>query len=141
MKRFRFVAVVTLLSIISFHYCKLVYGTPEVFKIQPLLKYKVQRIVPIENIYLIYAKNIAGKLFKIISKKEEADSCNDIRVGGTYRLDLSGRLFDPYGEKGDNLPLPAPTSFLFYGVQVELEGDSIQTLYSVDNVKGLCLIK
>lgn len=146
MKKSSFYLILTLLSVISFHYCKIVYGRPMLFKNQQVYELKVHRIVPVKNIYLIYAKNEFGRIFKIISEKEKVDSCNDIKIGCTYAFNLRSRFEGKYAPDGPLANIiherdPHITAFDFYGVTVRLEGDSITDLFTAKNIKGLCLLK
>lgn len=148
MKKISFIILVIFLSVISFHYCKVAYGRPVLVQHQEVHKLKVHRIVPVKSIYLIYAKNNFGRIFKIVTEKEEVDSCNDIRIGCSYVFDLCPVI--PDGEvtikEGPLAGLilrrdPHVTGFGMYGgVAVDLEGDSITNIFTVKNVKGLCYL-
>jgi hypothetical protein len=147
MKKISFYLTLFLLSVISFHYCKVVYGRTLVLQNQQVPEYKVNRITTLDSIYMIYARNHDGRIFKIISKREMVDSCNDIQVGCSYPFVLQSRLANPTEgplAKYDFSLLRKSghvTVFDFYGVGVRLEGDSIRDLFSSKNIKGLCYVR
>jgi hypothetical protein len=147
MKKLSFIIGAILLSMVSLHYNKLVYGRPMFGQQSGLYELKVHRIVPEKNIYLIYAKNKDGRIFKIISEKQNVDSCNEIKIGCSYHFDLRSRFNGDYGDpKGPLAGIkyvrdPHVTVFDYYGVGVRLEGDSINDLFTAKNIKGLCFLK
>ena len=95
---------------------------------------RVYKIDSLNNFYLIYGiKN--GYRYKIVSRKDNRQNCNQILVSGYYGFKLSSLLYS----KGDMQLAPGPVGCI--GVdstsRICLE-DSIYDLYECRDIRGLC---
>jgi hypothetical protein len=92
--------------------------------------YKVYRIDSINNFYLIYASK-SNIRYKIISKKQSAETKTKVRKGGCYDFELFGMLSNE-----DVMPGPGGCVNVDSITRICIE-DSIYNLYSASNLKGL----
>lgn len=103
--------------------CKYVAGKEEL--------HKVVKIDSIENVYLIYTKR-HDSIFKIMSLKAETKGCEMLRECEYYNL-LTKSYFP------ENTVTLELAGVEYHGVEIHFERDSINDLYVVENLKGLCL--
>ncbi len=106
--------------------------------------YKVYKIDSVNSYYLVYAKQ-QDSLFKIVSKKNNRPLCSAIQVGKSY-----GFVLNSSWPKEINLQKTKASTITMINVtclgfddhtKICLEKDSINDLYSTQNLSGLCFIK
>lgn len=109
-------------------------------QIKDTISYKVFKIDSINSYYLIYARK-GDSLYKIISKKDTIDNCNQIILYGEYNFNLhsilTNKITGQTEEQAQNSLLV--NCFVFdKQTTICLERDSINDLDYADNIKGLC---
>lgn len=96
--------------------------------------YRITKIDSIENIYVLYAQK--NKLiYKIVSIHDSVKCIKNIEIGNFYNLSLRS-VFPPNYLQKDRV------SFVRYGsvnIPVGGEKEMVWDLFSVENLKGLCL--
>lgn len=96
------------------------------------LKYRIDKIDSIENIYLIYMSR-HDSIFRIASKKNEVCDCERIKIGQFYSLIIKSVYPDNFNQKYDI----AGTKFEDH--IIEFITDSIVwDLFFTENLSGLC---
>lgn len=106
-------------------------------------RYNVYQIDSIDNYFIIYAKK-ENAIFKIVSKKEESERCNMIRINSSYIFDLyshSSVLPTINGETVTPVSVYDVVCYTFEnGTKICTDRkNGIYDLYYAKNVKGLCL--
>ncbi len=89
--------------------------------------FKVYKIDSIKSVYLIYARN-KNQPYKILSHKEPTNDGGLIKINSYYNF----KLVAIFNKKYDLVD-----GTVYYDAPVEIEQDSILTLYSAENVVGL----
>lgn len=105
--------------------------------------YKVYKIDSIHSYYLIYARK-KDTIYKIVSKKSDLENCNSILINQDYAFRLQGRIASRQASKFRLSPEASLLVNCFSyddSTSVCLERDSINDLYSAENVRGLCFLK
>lgn len=105
--------------------------------------FKVYKIDSINTYYLIYAKN-KSELYKIVSKKEVTQNCNQIQVNHLYSFNLESiwRKQILMGKINVSPSENPHINCLYFddSTLICVERDSINDLYKAKNLNGLCLI-
>ncbi len=106
--------------------------------------YYIYKIDSINDYYLVYGRK-SDSLFKIVSKKENYEVCNNyVKVGSSYHLEIESIWKRDFIINGISA---APSNFknvkcLSFDEKTSIcvERDSINDLFEVKNLKGLCII-
>lgn len=112
-----------------------------IFHQQPL--YKVYKIDSIHNYYLIYAKR-EDTLYKIVSEKAPKINCKQIQINHQFPFILHGRIADRQASKFRLSPEASLLVNCFSyddSTSICVERDTINDLYSAENITGLCFNK
>jgi hypothetical protein len=102
------------------------------------LKYKVERIDSIKNVYLIYARNDSD-LYKILSHKQDSlADCRNITVGKNFTFHLFS-LF-PKSINGHDMTIAHlhVNGVSYFGTSVAKEKGCVDDLFFAENIHGLC---
>lgn len=102
---------------------------------------KVYKIDSVNSYYLIYVKR-GSLLYKIVSKKESYENCNNIQINFDYTFSLESIWRKPIMMGNINVsPSESPhVSCLYFddSTRICVERDSINDLYKTKNLRGLC---
>lgn len=105
--------------------------------------YTVYKIDSINTWYLIYAKR-NDSLYKIVSKKENSENCNRIKINSKYYFKLVS-WFPSNAPQNLNISTKNIPHLAGYGFDdsttIMLEKGLINDLMYGENIKGLCFIK
>lgn len=108
-------------------------------------KYRILKIKVLEDkVYVIYAQK-GDSVYKIVSEKEKYPSilCNSIKEDIIISLNLM-KIFPQkslFGIEPSGSFYSAVKGLNINGVIVEVDDSSNNSLYSADNLKGLCIIE
>lgn len=107
--------------------------------------YSIYKIDSINSYYLIYAEK-QDSFYKIVSKKENINSkCDKISLNKKYKFKLHSIWDEDLYINGVNVGLrqtPRVNCIEFEeNTVICLERDSINDLYQMENLKGLCIVE
>jgi len=106
--------------------------------------YRILKIDSMDNIYIVYVQK-DDSLYKVLSLKEHINQRTNhskIKVGKQYPLKLKSLFEKNFLGKYDLSPqaLPYVEGVDYYGTKIKIEPDSINDLYTTENLKGLLFI-
>jgi len=107
--------------------------------------FSIYKIDSINNYYVIYAEK-QDTFYKIVSKKEQDKYCRrKIRLNGKYKLNLNSIWEQDMYINGVNVGLKQTPRVNCIGFDentfICLEKDSINDLYVVEKLNGLCIVE
>jgi hypothetical protein len=102
------------------------------------IKYKVEKIDSIENVYLIYGR-YNGQLYKILSHRQnDSIYCRNIFVGNSYTFKLHSLIPKAINGIDNSVAAAQLTTVSFYGTPISKEKGCVDDLFFSENIKGLC---